>query len=773
MISGKITIRASVSMLALCIAATQTGVSIAQETEDDNENSRRTAIDALTDDTILVTATKKAGGENVQDAPIAITAFGEEQLTAFQVRDITGLSYKIPNVALEDIGTARGVANFTIRGLGVNSSIPSIDPAVGVFVDGVYLGTNAGVIFDTFDLESVETLRGPQGVLFGRNVTGGAVLLNTGDPTDEFTLKARFAAESGLRGTGYNYYAQGVVSGPIIRDVLTAKVGIYFNDDNGWFENFIPGPTPGAPGRFEDFGESQTTLLRGAFRFTPTDNFELIAKYEHGDSFGDGPAGQSHTNGLGMDGQIVNFDRNTFDFSIDEGGFTDARWDQVSAEFNIDVPFGDGTITNIFGYRQFEQTARSDIDATPSFVFHANIGVDQDQISNEIRYNGRFFDDRLDFTTGFFYFQQDLLYAEQRDLVFGALTQDGGGIQDHETIGVFAQGQFDITDRLSFNAGIRYTDETKDVQIASLVFNTNSPCIVIEGDPRSDRLCAFDFVDTFETSNWSPKVGLGYEARDNLRFYGHWARAFRAGGFNFRNTAVDTVNFGPGPFEDERIDSFEIGFKSEPIAGARVNGAVFFNLLDGLQREINLADPVAGVVQVIRNTADAEIWGFEIDAVVPVTDSLVLNGAIGYVDGDYTEVIFDLNSDGVIDDADLLLDIPRLSPLTANAGFTYVQDLAGYGTATVNFNYAHRDQAAYTDDNLGFLNAQDRIDASIAYALGDSGATLTLYGKNLTNEVQHGNDTQLPPVLGPVPLGGTFSPLVRGRQVGVELLLDW
>lgn len=761
------------SILALCIATQVTTKVLAQ----DNEQPR-TAIDALTDDTIIVTATKKAGGENVQDAPVSITAFGAEQLDAFVVRDITGLSFKMPNVALDDIGTARGVANFTIRGLGVNSSIPSIDPAVGVFVDGVYLGTNAGVIFDTFDLESVETLRGPQGVLFGRNVTGGAVLINTADPSDEFTVKARFAAESGLRGTGTNYYAQGIISGPIIKDVLSAKFGIYYNDDNGWFENFVPGPTPGAPGEFVDFGESQTTLLRGALKFTPTDNLELIAKYEHGDSDGDGPAGQSHTNGFGIPGQIVNFDRRSFDFSIDEGGFTDAQWDQFTAELNIDVAFGDGTITNIFGYRQFEQFARSDIDSTPQFLFHANVAVDQDQISNEIRYNGTFFNDRLDFTTGVFYFQQDLLYGEQRDLVFGALTQDGGGVQDQRTIGVFAAGDFAITDRLSFNAGIRYTDETKDVEIASLSLNVNNPCIVVPGDPRSPTPCAFDFVDSFETSNWSPKVGLGYEATDNLRFYGHWSRAFRAGGYNFRNTAVlltpeDAALLGPGPFNDERVDSFEIGFKSEPIAGARVNGAVFYNFLDNAQREINLADPIAGVVQVIRNTADAEIFGFELDAVVPVTDNLVLTGALGYVDGDYTDIFFDISGDGVIDDTDLALDIPRLAPWTVNAGFTYVQEVGSIGTGTVNFNYAHRDQAAYTDDNRGFLNSQDRIDANIGLALANTGASITVYGKNLTNEVQHGNDTQLPPTLGGVPLGGTFAPLVRGRQVGVELIVDW
>lgn len=738
------------------------------QSEDDED--QRTTLDILQEE-VIVTATKRAGGQDVQDVPLSMTAFSERQLDALQVRDIAGLGYKMPNVALDDIGTAKGVANFTVRGLGVNSSIPSIDPAVGVFVDGIYIGSNAGVIFDTFDLESVEMLRGPQGVLFGRNVTGGAVLINTGDPTDEFSAKIKLASDSGLRDTGANYYAQGVISGPLIEGRLNGKIGLYYNNDDGWFENTIPGATP-AQNTTEDFGESETTLVRGGLLFMPTDRMEILAKFEHGETESQGPAGQSHTNGLGIDGQIVNFSRDSFDFSIDERGFTDAEWDQLSLELNLDVPFGNGTITNIFGYREFTQLARSDIDASPAFLFHADIGINQEQVSNELRYNGLFMDDRLNMTAGLFYFEQDLLYGEQRDLLGGALTQNGGGIQDQQTIGVFIAGDYAVNDDLSFNVGIRYTDESKDAFIASLIANVNNPCFVVPGGSQTTRACGFDFSDDFTTSNWSPKVGFGYALSDTARIYGHWARAFRAGGFNFRNAAVDTVNFGPGPFNDEEINSFEIGYKSEPYAGARLNVALFVNLMSDLQREINLADPIAGVVQVIRNTADADIWGFELDATLPVTDNLLFTGAIGFLDGEYDNVIFDLNGDGTIDGGDTDLDIPRLSPLTLNLGLIYAREIPSIGETTFSINYAHRDDAAYTDNNLGVLNAQNRLDASVAIDILDS-ASLTLYGRNLTDEVNHGNDTQLPSILGPVPLGGTFAPLARGRQVGLELIMTF
>jgi len=205
----KYKIKVSASNLALATALfILPGTAIAQEQAADETEEKSEGGLSFLDEEIVVTGTKKAGGENVQDAPASIVAFGAETLEALQVRDISSLSFSVPNVSLEDIGTTKGVANFQVRGLTVNSSIPSAEPAVGTLVDGIYLGINGGVVFDTFDLAGVEVLRGPQGVLFGRNVTGGAVLVNTTDPQNEFKVTAKASAESGLRGTGGNYTVQ-------------------------------------------------------------------------------------------------------------------------------------------------------------------------------------------------------------------------------------------------------------------------------------------------------------------------------------------------------------------------------------------------------------------------------------------------------------------------------------------------------------------------------------------------------------------------------------
>lgn len=792
---------ARASIFALAVAATPVTATTA---------FAQSAVDAFKDE-ILVTATKKANAENVQDVPLSVTAYGEEQLDALKVRDLFSLTYAAPNVQLDDIGTTPGVANFSVRGLGVNSSIPSIDPTVGVFVDGVYLGVNNGVVLDQFDLESIELLRGPQGILFGRNVTGGAVLINTKAAPDEFEVNFKTAVESGFRGTGNNYFAMGSVGGPIIEGVLNAKVAAYYNNDRGWFERYLGGPNPGIQATslppvgfgpmvgalvaqnpradaFENFGKSETWIIRPSIRFTPTDSFALEVRYEHGKAEGDGPAGQNHTNGLGLTNRFFSAPRDSFDFSIDEPGFFVNTWDQVTAEATLDVGFGDGTITNIFGWRKFNADTRGDIDATPLWLFHSDAAVDQDQLSNEIRYNGTFFD-RVDLTLGFYWFTQDLAYDELRFLVGGAVNFFGGGIQNTETYAGFGQIDFRLTDRFTLNLGARYTSETKEAEIANLLLNRTA-CRITEGG------CFRDFNDEETWNNFTPKVGFTYVVNDETNVYAHWTQGVRSGGYNLRNTAVGSApnlpnpappptfvpnpQFNPallpGPFDEELVDAFEFGVKAQPAGGkATINAAVYLNKIDNMQRELNLTDPQSGVVQVITNTADATIWGIELDSRILLTDSLIFTGFLGYTDGEYDEILFDIGapnpagSPGVVDQADLLLEIPRLSPFSYGAGFLHSLPVGELGVINTRFAWSHRDANFYTDNNLGVLNAVDNIEASIALAM-DNGVTVSVYGQNLLNEVNFGGDTQLP--LGTIG-GGTFSPLAKGRVAGIELQLKF
>ena len=740
--------------------------------EEEEQQTGRTSIADATN-VIVVTGTKTQNAENVQDVPLAVTAFNAESLDALKVRDVQGLTYSAPNVSLDQIGTSRGTANFSIRGLGINSSIPSIDPTVGVFVDGVYLGFSGGVVFDLFDLESVEILRGPQGILFGRNTTGGAVLINTGNPTDYLTGKFRAAVDGPLvdggRG-GANYTVSGVISGPIVEDTLLFKLGAYYNKNEGYFTNLFDG---------SNHGKAETKILRGALEGRFGD-LTLTGKLDYFTSDGDGPSGQNR----GV------FERDTFDLSIDErGNYDNEIW---TGSLTAEVDIGPGTLTNIFGYRDYSATTLGDIDSLPIFGFHSSTETEHDQISNEIRY--AISTDNFDLTIGGFYFDQSIAYTETRDLPpLSPLTFYGGGSQDHEVLGAFAASQYYLTSDFSVIAGIRWSREEK---YAGVTYVRPRPeCSVVGGTCPTSGTNPFiptennGFEDGRSWTNWSPKFGFQYEF-DDSQIYAHWTRGYRSGGYNFRitnATVFETVvvpatggNFG---FDEERVDNYEIGGKFQTSDGAlTVNAAVYLTEIDDMQREVNQSSPAAGVSQFILNTADAEILGFEVEGRARVTDNLIFTANLGIIDDDYKSVAFDISSDGAIDDADTALRLPRVPEVSWGVGMLHELILPN-GAIVSRVNYQFRDEFAYTDNNLGWIQAADNLDANITWETPMDGLSVSIYGKNLLDQVQAGGDTQLPfggPLSNGVnrpfdayPAGGTLSPLSKGRQIGAEMTFEF
>ncbi len=756
---------AKLSPLALAVAlAVPAGTMMSANTLAQDTAPRGTGARLLEE--VMVTARKRE--EGAQEVPLSITAFNSNQLEALKVRDLTNLAVGMPNVSLEDIGTARGTANFSIRGLGINSSIPSIDPAVGVFVNGVYMGVNGGIIFDMFDMASIEVLRGPQGTLFGRNVTGGAVLLNTKKPGDELEGTSKYAIETGDDG-GINSYYMAAIGGPIT-DTLSARVVLYYNDDDGKFENEYTG---------DDFGEIEQKMGRATVVWAPTDTTELILRYEHNDIEGDGPPSQNHRNGSGVCGNFDCFDRDSTDFSVDDEGLQDSDTDFFTAEFNWDIGFGDGTITNIFGYRDFSSQNRVDVDAQSVWLFHAPSWSEAEQYSNELRYNG-VFADRANVTVGGMYFTNDIDYHERRDLagittggVQPGYSFDGGGEYSVDTYNLFAQVDYDLNDQWTLTAGVNYSYEEKDVKIASISANPNGIITGLAWDPangcnivtHNPSPCAFDFVDDDDWDNIAPKLGATYNLDDDSRIYGSWTRGYRSGGYNLRNTSFDPADT-PGPFDEEEVNNFEIGYKSTHEWG-RLNAAIFYNEIDDMQRELNNPGPI-GVIQLVRNTADATMTGVEVDATISLTDRLVMMASVGYVDAEYDEVRDDLNGDGVIDGKDKDLDIPRAPEWSYSVGFIHDMDIGSWGYLTSRINYSYRDEMAFTDSNLGYIDEAEILDTGLDFYSNDGKWVFSLYGRNLLDNNWHGGDTQLPDSM-----GGTFSPLTAGARYGAEVVYNF
>jgi len=751
----------------------------AQEAETPETAERETAIERVLG-TVTVTATKKADVENVQSVPVAITAFNAETLDALQVRDVQSLSYSAPNIQLEDIGTSRGVANFSIRGVGINSSIPSIDPTVGVFVDGVYMGVNNGVVLDLFDLDSVEILRGPQGLLFGRNTTGGAVLINTGNPTDTLQYKAKATYEGPIddgRG-GPSSTLQATVSGPIAEGMLNGKIGAYYNYDSGYFNN-----------KFNDsnIGEAQTFLIRGALEFTPTEDLSFLGKLESFSTQTDGPAARN--SGV--------YARDSFDLAVDNIGSYKNDTLFASLRTDYDVDFGNGRITNIFGYRDLDSASNGDIDALPLFLFHSDTELVQEQVSNELRYAGTF--GKAEITTGLFYFNQEIGYTERRNLPTVTAAQfNGGGYQDHTVYGVFGQLDYAITDKLTGIFGLRYGTEEKTVDITYVrprpfcsVVDATCPTTgtnpFVPGEPNG-------FTDSEEWSNLNPKVGFQYEISDLMQVYGHYTQGVRSGGYNFRitNALAFEALFPPGgsrAFDEETINAYEAGFKYETgDRRGQLNAAVFLNDIGDMQRELNLSSPSSGVAQTIINTADAEILGFEVEGRYAVTDNLLLTANLGLLDAEYTDVKFDISGNGTVGPEDLALALPRVPEATYGVGFIHDLDLGTSGSLVSRASFQHRDEFAYTDNNFGYIDEADQVDANLTWNTPIDGFAVSIFGKNLLDEAISGGDTQVPfggalagavpdgqnlsdgtnDVFDPNPAAGTFSPLQPGRVIGIE-----
>ncbi|HRO02404.1 MAG TPA: TonB-dependent receptor [Terricaulis sp.] len=719
-------------------------------------------------DEIVVTGLKH-GERNVQDVPVAVTAFGAEQLEALNFSNLQSLSYSIPNVQLEDIGTSPGVANFAIRGLGINSSIPSVDPTVGVFVDGMYMGINAGILTDGFDLAGVEVLRGPQGVLFGRNVTGGAIVLRTKAPGDELEVSARAGVETGL-----NYTADFSISGPLAPGMLSGKVAVYYNDDEGWFENDFDG---------SQFGASRTNIYRGALRLTPTPNLEFLLRVESGNTEGDGPAGQNH--GL--------YSRDSFDFAINNRGFATSDWEQGILEANWDVPFGNGTITNILSYRDYEGRSGGDIDATTNTAFHARAVNMQDQWSNELRYAGTF--GPLDLVLGHYFFEQNLLYIEERVLIGAPAPRVGGGEGNFSTWGIFANTDWRLNEQFTVNLGVRYTEEEKAAQASRIrgFFDNLDGAVIVPGEGVVGGSIDGNFLNFSDSAfdlKWhdiSPRIGVQWQPNASTNLYAFAAQGFRSGGVNFRVTtfgvppcpAVPVCSPGgtpqpPTAFDSEEQTSYEVGWKQDFFDGRwRLNVAVFHNEIEGMQRETNLPGP-SGVQQVIVNAGDATLQGAEFETRFNILDTLQIQLQAGYTDASYDSVTADLNADGVVNAADAALSLPRVPEWTYGASILWDLPLGEFGALSTRVSYNHRDENFYTDNNRGRLNEVDMVDFNLTLRPNFGNWSFSVYGLNMLDEASFGGDTQLPDI---APFGGdgagpavpTFSPLNKGRVIGAEV----
>jgi iron complex outermembrane receptor protein len=566
---------------------------------------------------VLVTAQLR--DESIQEVPISITSMTGDRLTARFASgdDILALSSAAPGLYIET-SNGRLAPRFYLRGLGNADFTSAASQPVLLMMDDVVMEKVALKAFPLFDMAGVEVIRGPQGTLFGRNTTAGIVKINTRRPTEE--TEGYVNVTAGNFGT-YNF--EGALGGTIIDDTLTGRVSVLSQNRSDWVDN-------GFTGEDDALGGFNIAAARLQLQWTPTENLTFWLMHQLQDSESTTSLFRANVLSQGSNELNSNFDRDTVFYDGGDGNEGGIKSNGTTIRMDWDV--GDYTLTSITSFQDItDRFGRGDIDggfgclftctgpagpastpfnpAASPFIVNIDTGGDLDleQFTQEIRLASNF-DGRFNYQVGAFYFEDDF---------FGtAANQNAGATEfligstaaiENTTIAFFGQGSYEVTDRLTLTAGVRYTDDEKDavnVRYANGVPSEFLPEINLEDD------------------NISWDLSFSYGVFDSGQLYGRIATAFRA------PTIQDRLEDDPEvtTADSETIMSYEIGYKAE-FERLRYNAAAFYYVIDDIQLT---AVGGAGNTTTLLNGEEGTGYGAEFELEFIATDNLTLSGGFGY-----------------------------------------------------------------------------------------------------------------------------------------------
>lgn len=599
---------------------------------------------------IVVTSQRRS--ENIQDVPISVTAFRSEDIEQIAPRTLRDLDSMAPNVRIGMVTAAPGQGAIFIRGLGYADAENNQPPAVGVIIDGIYQGTNTGQLIDTFDIEQIEINRGPQGVLYGKNTTGGTIVVKRSQPRfNEFGLDV--SAQLG----NYNeqiYKAK--VNVPLIDDTLALKVGGTHREREGYYDNITRGGDAGA----DDYD-----AVTVALKYEPNDRFDALFTYDWIDQGGDIPPQDPRWNG---DDPYIN--------EADYDEFQELDVDMYGLTMNFQL--GSANLESITGYIDSTDVTGQDFDgstlqslATPLAQLHTHRDRDYEQFSQELKLAGDI-NDRWSYLVGAFYWDAEFGFQQGTNQVI-AIPSAALGVppgtpcglfglpspsldpslcqlppaftvqntsETVESVAVFGSLDWQITDTLSISGGVRWLDEEKTfttmfsqgvppstgptnvygLSILPPEQATGAPLVgpVEAKDSWDDTLFRF-------TANWNPT--------DTNLLYFSFAQGFKSGGIHNRGVDPEFLAFSP-----ESVDSYEIGSKNTLLDGRMtLNLSAFITEIEGAQAATVLTLPnnqPPGTNTIVNNLPKRDIWGAEIEAHAFLTDNFWMRLTTGYIDAE-------------------------------------------------------------------------------------------------------------------------------------------
>ncbi|MEM7327617.1 MAG: TonB-dependent receptor [Pseudomonadota bacterium] len=668
--------------------------------DDDGDNARRLG-------TVSVTAQRVE--ENLQDVPVAVTALSTEQLEDKQVLNIRDLTAQVPNINIAtNTGTA-SAARIFLRGVGEDESRGAVDQAVGIYVDGVYIGRSVGSLFDVVDLESIEVLRGPQGTLYGRNTIGGAIKLTS--------VKPQFENGGELSATFGNFDRQEFKA--TVNAALSDRTAIRvtgFSRQRDGFHELRPNGAQAQNAR-DDVGALDSYAVRAALYHEFNDDWNLLVAFDHTDD-GSDPIPDSIAPGNDADNDIFTIEPLPGS-TCAAGGLLPlgcfSNYDQELTSRGVmarlEGVIGGLDFTSISSYRELDDELSTRI----GFPYLQE--TDQHQFSQEFTI-GQTGQSALDWIAGLYIFQEDIALDTVFIFPFSIDSTTN-------SVALFGQGTYAVNDQLSITAGARATIDDKNF----------------------DGVGPFGFArtDDAEFENISYTIGADYRFNDDILGYAKYSTGFKSGGWSpdaFSGTAVFL------PVDEETLDSFEVGIKSDWNDTLRLNVAAFFNQYEGLQ----IGATVPGLGFTRFNVDETEISGIEVEGVWQITDNLQINGNLGLLNAEYTSLTGDqargLSNNGAgcpagvdaTNDAQIIgcalgLDLKNAPEYKATLGALYTQPVY-QGELIVSADASFEDDSWSLVANSpahAFIEIDTLVNARVKYA-DDRGWSVAVFGRNLTDE---------------------------------------
>ncbi|MXO66848.1 TonB-dependent receptor [Altericroceibacterium endophyticum] len=726
---------------------------LAQDASDTAAESSSTTAQNFGSNEIVVTAQFRE--QNLQDTPIAITAVTADTLEARSQESVTDLGNYAPNVSLSQASGIQGnsVAAF-IRGIGQSDSSFALEPGVGVYIDDIYYGTTFGAVMDLTDLERVEVLRGPQGTLSGKNSVGGAVKLYTSEPdgTGGGFVEAKYGS--------YNRIDLRASAEFTIADGLYARISGVSKTADGFFDRLDYGclnpgsgfPTTGTGTdgcKLGTEGGQDMQATRLALRYAPYGSpleINVRADYSTNNSeapatklvYADNPNVRSYvegdpTAGVPFDSRFITGPKSYSSYS------TYAAGGNYTTNFGFPAQFAPGTfqasptssveswgvsgkidyeladnlsLTSITGYRVADGTSGIDYDGSPIALIQAEFGYRHEQFTQELRLSAQLADGLIDTTVGGFYYDaKDRINGRQH-----IPTSMLNFIQDdkvtNRSASVFGHLEVHATDRLDLVGGLRYTDDKKTYNFGRSNLDGTPPAPT---DPTNFILVGLNGQkDTFSGDQIDYRVGLNYDLTDDVMVYAQVSTGFKGGGVNPTPYVPDQVQtFGP-----EKITTYEGGFKSRFLDRAvTLNGAVFLNDYSDIQL-VRYQCPTSAVpaCSIPSNAGDAEIFGFELETVIEPARGFSIDGSLGYLDFDYTEI----TNPATMVTMDMVA--PYISKWQASAGVQYAAMFKSGATLTPRVDWSYRSSFNTNSINSDYnkIDGYSLFNARLTFETADS-----------------------------------------------------